>query len=109
MEKIWHDPLYNELRVAPEEHPVLLSDAVFNPKANREKTTQIFFESFKVPAFFIALAPILSIYACGTTTALIVEIGERLETTTTSHSFLNISYFSVRPSKAWQVPNNHCS
>ncbi|KAJ7371080.1 hypothetical protein OS493_027768 [Desmophyllum pertusum] len=74
METIWHYA-FGKLGVNPEEHPVLLTEAPFNPTTNREKTTQIMFETFHTPAMYLALAPVLSLYASGRKDGIVLQSG----------------------------------
>jgi len=76
MEKIWHYTFYTDLRVDPSEHPVMLTEAPLNPRMNREKMTEIMFETFNVPALYIATQAVLSLYASGRMTGCVIDIGD---------------------------------
>jgi actin len=76
MERIWHYTFYTDLRVDPSEHPVLLTEAPLNPRSNRERMTEIMFETFNVPALYIATQAVLSLYASGRATGCVLDIGD---------------------------------
>ncbi|MBA7592159.1 Bacterial actin-related protein [subsurface metagenome] len=76
MEKIWHYTFYTDLRIDPSEHPVLLTEAPLNPRPNREKMAEIMFETFNVPALYVAMQAVLSLYASGRTTGCVIDIGD---------------------------------
>ncbi|KAJ9061048.1 centractin- actin- protein of the dynactin complex, variant 2 [Entomophthora muscae] len=76
MESIWRYLYSDELKVLPEEHPLLLTEAPFSPTSMREQVAQIFFETFNVPSFLTSTQAVLSLYASGRTTGIVLDCGD---------------------------------
>merc|ERR1712225_169582 len=84
MEKVWRHTFDNELRMVVGDESeadedcagVLLTEAPMNPKDNRERMTQIMFETFNVRRFYVAIQAVLSLYASGRTTGVVVDCGD---------------------------------
>lgn len=77
MESLW-EHLYSKsnINAKTEDHPVLLTEAPLNPRQNRDKAAEIFFETFRAPALFFAPPAVLSLYASGRTTGVVLDVGE---------------------------------
>jgi len=77
MERLWSYVYSKEqLGVPPEEHPVLLTEAPLNPRRNREKAAEVFFEAFGTPALFFSMQAVLGLYASGRTTGVVIDSGD---------------------------------
>ncbi|KAJ7168636.1 actin-2 [Mycena filopes] len=76
IEEIWAHAFSTELRAAPVEHPVLLTEPVLNPATHRERMAEIMFERFEVPAFYVKPQAVLALLAGGRTTGLVLDSGD---------------------------------
>jgi len=75
MEAIWNYA-YGEMKISQLEHPVLLTEPILNPYANRERMAEIFFETYTAPAVFICSQALLSLYASGKATGVVLDCGD---------------------------------
>ena len=58
-----------------EYHPVLFSESPWNIRNKREKLTELMFEKYNVPAYFLVKNAVLAAYANGRATGVIVDSG----------------------------------
>ncbi len=73
--QIWNFT-FSQLRIVPEEHPILICEAPLNSKANRERMAQLMFSTFNVPALALVVQASLALYASGKTSGIVAECGD---------------------------------
>ncbi|XP_007947955.1 actin-related protein T1-like [Orycteropus afer afer] len=81
MEKILQYLFEKELCVKSSDHPVLMTESPLNPREIREKTAEVMFETFNVPAFYLSKQAVAALYASACVTGLVLDSGEGLTST----------------------------
>lgn len=67
--------LRERLALDPSEHPLMLTEPAWNTPKAREELTQLAFEGEGVPALYFGSSGVLSAFAAGKPTALVLDIG----------------------------------
>nr|XP_027071106.1 actin-related protein 4-like isoform X2 [Coffea arabica] len=75
VESIWDHAFKECLLIDPKEHPMLLAEPCANSQQQREKSAEIMFEKYQVPALFLAKNAVLTSFASGRATSLVVDSG----------------------------------
>lgn len=75
-EEIWRHVLYDLLKLGHGEHPMLITENALNPRKNRERLAEFFFETAQVPSLYVAIPAVLALYASGRTTGLVLDVGD---------------------------------
>lgn len=75
VDSIWDHALKDCLLVDPKEHPMLLAEPSSNTQQQRERTAELMFEKYKVPALFLAKNAVLTSFASGRATSVVVDSG----------------------------------
>ncbi|EWC91068.1 hypothetical protein PFNF54_00035 [Plasmodium falciparum NF54] len=108
MENIWIH-VYNSLKINSDEHPILLTEAPLNPQKNKEKIAEVFFETFNVPALFISMQAILSLYSCGKTNGTVLDCGDGVCHCVSIYEGYNITNTITRTDVAGRDITNYLS
>ena len=93
MEKLWYHTYSQDLKIQSEDHPLLITEAPLNPRSNRNKMCQILFENFNIPCIYVSIQAVLSLYASGRTTGVVIDSGDGV-----SHIVPVYEGFSLPPS-----------
>ncbi|EPY42379.1 actin beta/gamma 1 [Angomonas deanei] len=76
MEKLWTQLIFSELRVIPENHCFITCQTVNAPAPQKEKTLELFMETFNAHSVFWGTSQVLSLYSYGLTTGLVLDSGK---------------------------------
>jgi actin-related protein 2 len=76
MQALWEHTFTKELSINPADHKILLTEPPMNPKRNRERMVEVMLEHFGFQGVSVAIQAVLTLYAQGLTTGVVVDSGD---------------------------------
>jgi len=73
---VWNYAFFEKMKINPRESKILLTEPPLNPKENREKMVQTMFETYGFQGVYIAIQAVLTLYAQGLLTGVVVDSGD---------------------------------
>ncbi|XP_078504311.1 uncharacterized protein LOC144762887 isoform X2 [Lissotriton helveticus] len=105
-EKIWHYTFYDQLRVNPEEHPIMLTEAAMD-RMSKSQMAEVMFEVFHVPFAFVAVQAALALYSSGRTTGVVFSSGDEVTYTLPIYEGYALTHAVQRVNLAGQDLTNY--
>ncbi|KAK9893928.1 Actin/actin-like protein [Cystobasidium minutum MCA 4210] len=76
MMELWNYTFFDKLRTDTRGRKILLTEPPMNPLKNRERMCQIMFESYGFEGVFVAIQAVLTLYAQGLSTGVVIDSGD---------------------------------
>jgi len=76
MQYVWDYTFQDKLKINPKECKIMLTEAPMNPQQNRKKMIEVMFEKYGFKACYIAIQAVLTLYAQGLLTGVVVDSGD---------------------------------
>lgn len=73
---VWDYTFHEKMGIDPTDCKILLTDPPMNPISNRRKTLEIMFEKYGFHSAYIAIQAVLTLYAQGLLTGVVVDSGD---------------------------------
>jgi len=76
MQYVWDYTFHEKLKIQPKDCKIMLTEAPMNPAQNRKKMIEVMFEKYGFKSCYIAIQAVLTLYAQGLLTGVVVDSGD---------------------------------
>ena len=95
-ETLMHYLLYEKMKVVPEEISIMITESPNSPKENKQKLSELLFETFNVQNIHIANSSMLGLFSYGKTSGLIVDSGFNITSSVPLYEGFPLHHASIK-------------